>query len=186
MLYEFQSGFRSAYSTDTCLIHLFDHIKSQTAKGLYTGMVMIDLQKAFDTVDHQILCNKLQAMGVSNIKWFQSYLTGRKQLVNVNGAESSLADITCGVPQGSILGPLLFLCYVNDMSISINSDSKLLLYADDSTILFPHKNPDFIPQKLGKELESCSEWLIDNKLSLHLGKTECILFWPKAKIKNCN
>ena len=78
LLYELQSGFRSAYSTDTCLIHLFDHIKSQTSKGLFTGMVMIDLQKAFDTVDHQILCNKLQAMGVSNIKWFESYLTGRQ------------------------------------------------------------------------------------------------------------
>ena len=182
LLYEFQSGFRSAYSTDTCLIHLFDHIKSQTAKGLYTGMVMIDLQKAFDTVDHQILCSKLQAMGVSNVKWFQSYLTGRKQLVNVNGTESNLEDITCGVPQGSILGPLLFLCYVNDMSISINSDCKLLLYADDSTIIFSHKNPEFISQKLGKELESCSEWLIDNKLSLHLGKTECILFGPKRKL----
>ena len=139
LLYEFQSGFRSAYSTDTCLIHLFDHIKSQTAKGLYTGMVMIDLQKAFDTVDHQILCSKLQAMGVPNVKWFQSYLTGRKQLVNVNGTESNLEDITCGVPQGSSLGPLLFLCYVNDMSISINSDCKLLLYADDSTIIFPIK-----------------------------------------------
>ena len=183
LLYEFQSGFRSAYSTDTCLIHLFDHIKSQTANGLYTGMVMIDLQKAFDTVDHQILCNKFQAMGVSNTKWFESYLTGRKQLVNVNGTESNLADITCGVPQGSILGPLLFLCYVNDMSISINSDCKLLLYADDSTIMFSHKNPEFISHKLGKELESCSEWLIDNKLSLHLGKTECILFGPKRKLK---
>lgn len=73
LLYEFQSGFRSAYSTDTCLVHLFDHIKFQTARGLYTGMVMIDLQKAFDTVDHLILCSKLQAMGVKNIKWFESY-----------------------------------------------------------------------------------------------------------------
>ena len=99
-------------------------------------MVMIDLQKAFDTMDHQILCNKLQSMGVSNVKWFQSYLTGRKQLVNVNGTESNLEDITCGVPQGSILGPLLFLCYVNDMSIIINSDCKLLFYADDSTFFY--------------------------------------------------
>lgn len=183
LLYQFQSGFRSSYSTDTCLIHLFDHIKSQTSKGLFTGMVMIDLQKAFDTVDHQILCQKLRSMGVKNVKWFESYLTGRKQLVNVNGTESELLNITCGVPQGSILGPLLFLCYVNDMSISIQSDCKLLLYADDSTIIFSHKDPDFIAKKLGKELESCSEWLVDNKLSLHLGKTECIIFGPKRKLK---
>lgn len=70
------------------------------------------------------------------------------------------------------------------MSISINSDCKLLLHADDSTIMFSHKNPEFISQKLGQELESCSEWLVDNKLSLHLGKTECILFGPKRKLKN--
>ena len=136
LLYQFQSGFRSAFSTDTCLIRLFDHIKKNTSKGLFTGMVMIDLQKAFDTVDHQILCDKLAIMGVKNVKWFQSYLTGRKQLVNMNGSESDYLDIKCGVPQGSILGPLLFLCYPNDMSISINLDCKLLLYADDSTILF--------------------------------------------------
>ncbi len=97
---------------------------------------MIDLQKAFDTVDHHILCKKLNAMGVKDTKWFQSYLTTWKQLVNVNGVDSEMLNITCGVPQGSILGPLLFLCYVNDMSISINSDCKLLLYADDSTIIF--------------------------------------------------
>ena len=120
--------------------------------------------------------------GNFSVKWFQSYLTGRKQRVNVNGTESNLEDITYGVPQGSILGPLLFLCYVNDMSISINSDCKLLLYADDSTIIFSHKNPEFISQKLGKELESCSEWLIDDKLSLHLGKMECILFGHKRKL----
>lgn len=183
LLYQFQSGFRSSYSTDTCLIHLFDHIKSQTSKGLFTGMVMIDLQKAFDTVDHQILCQKLRSMGIKDVKWFESYLTGRKQLVNVNGTESELQNITCGVPQGSILGPLLFLCYVNDMSISIQSDCKLLLYADDSTIIFSHKDPDVISKKLGKELESCSHWLVDNKLSLHLGKTECIIFGPKRKLK---
>ena len=157
------------------------HLKASSLR-----MVMIDLQKAFDTVDHQILCNKLQAMGVSNIKWFESYLTGRQQLVNVNGTESNPANISCGVPQGSILGPLLFLCYVNDMSISINSDCKLLLYADDSTIMFSHKNPEFISQKLGQELESCSEWLVDNKLSLHLGKNRMHSFWSKKKIKKCN
>ena len=89
-------------------------------------------------------------------------------------------------PQGSILGPLLFLIYVNDMSISIHSDCKLLLYADDSTIIFSHKDPAVISTKLGKEMESCSDWLIDNKLSLHLGKTECIIFGPKRKLKTVN
>ena len=115
-------------------------------------------------------------MGVGSTKWFETYLSNRSQLVNVGKINSDIANVTCGVPQGSILGPLLFLCYVNDMAISIDPDCKLLLYADDSTILFSHKDLDQIANKLGRVLESCSEWLVDNKLSLHLGKTECILF----------
>ena len=104
-------------------------------------------------------------------------------MVNIGKTHSDTAAVTCGVPQGSILGPLLFLCYVNDMVISIDPGCKLLLYADDSTIMFSHKDPDQIAHKLGKVLESCSDWLVDNKLSLHLGKTECILFGSKRKLK---
>ena len=91
--------------------------------------------------------------------------------------------VTCGVPQGSILGPLLFLIYVNDMTTSIDKDCKLILYADDSAIFFAHKDPHLISEKLGSVLDNCSTWLVNNKLSLHLGKTECILFGPKRKLK---
>ncbi len=181
LLYDLQSGFRGNYSTDSCLIYLQDRIRSQTALGLYTGMVLLDLQKAFDTVDHAILCQKLQAIGMESVEWFRSYLTDRKQLVCVNGVESEYQSVTCGVPQGSLLGPLLFLCYVNAMKISVSC--KLLLYADDSALLVSHKDPDFISHTLGKELESCHQWLIDNKLSLHLGKTECIIFGSKRKLR---
>ena len=183
MLYELQSGFRGKHSTDTCLIHLFDFIRNNNSKGLYTGMVLLDLQKAFDTVDHNILCQKLEVMGV-DVQWFLSYLGGRSQVVGYDGVLSDSKTVTCGVPQGSILGPLLFLCYVNDMKISIDNDCKLILYADDSAILFAHHDPDFIARKLGVVLESCSDWLIDNKLSLHLGKTECLLFGPRRKLRN--
>ena len=188
IMYEHQSGFRKSYSTDSCLIHLLDTIKLNTSKGLFTGMVMLDLQKAFDTVDHMILFGKLELMGIRSISWFQSYMSDRSQVVNIGHiyTTSSANSVTCGVPQGSILGPLLFLCYVNDMVTSISDDCKLILYADDSTILFSHKDPDYISQKLGHVLESCSEWLVDNKLSLHLGKTEYILFGPKRKLKNQN
>ena len=81
LLFEFQSGFRSKYSTDTCLIHLFDYLKNNTSKGLYTGMLLLDLQKAFDTVDHDILCKKLETIGVLSVSWFRSYLCDRKQFV---------------------------------------------------------------------------------------------------------
>ena len=184
LLFEFQSGFRSSFSTDSCLIHLIDHIKTQTAKGLFTGMVLLDLQKAFDTVDHTILCEKLKVIGVRSISWFESYLTNRKQVVSVNGVVSEVCNITCGVPQGSLLGPLLFLIYVNDVQSSIDSDCKVLIYADDTAILFSHRDPGVISQKLSRMLESCHEWLTDNKLSLHLGKTESILFGPSRKLKS--
>ena len=183
LLYQFQSGFRSKFSTDTCLIHLLDFIKQNNAKGFYTGMVLLDLQKAFDTVDHVILCNKLSEMGVECIDWFKSYLTDRSQLVKINKVSSKSTKVTCGVPQGSILGPLLFLCYVNDMPTCIDNDCKLLLYADDSVILFADKNPSVIAEKLSYVMNNCSTWLVDNKLSLHLGKTECMLFGSNRKLK---
>ena len=112
LFYQFQSGFRGSYSTDTCLIHLQDHIRKQTASGHYTGMVLLDIQKAFDSVDHKILCNKLSAMGVQPTDWFRSYFSNRKQIVNINGVESDPLANSCGVPQGSILGPpvVFMLC----------------------------------------------------------------------------
>ena len=183
ILYEFQSGFRGKFSTDTCLIQLLDHIRDKNSEGLFTGMVLLDLLKAFDTVDHNILCGKLTNIGIQ-AHWFQSYLSGRSQMVGLDGILSDSSPVTCGVPQGSILGPLLFLCYVNDMATSIDADCKLILYADDSAILFSHRDPETISIKLGTALESCSDWLVDNKLSLHLGKTECIMFGPMRKLKD--
>ena len=96
ILYDYQSGFRISYSTDTCLIHLLDHIKVNNSSGLYTGM----------TVDHVILCNKLKTMGVDCTDWFLSYLQNRHQIVTVGKVQSDTASVVCGVPQGSILGPL--------------------------------------------------------------------------------
>ena len=112
--------------------------------------------------------------------WFDSYLSNRKQLIDLSGVKSSLENISCGVPQGSILGPLLFLMYVNDMEMAVNC--KLLLYADDSALLIPGKDLVELENVLSEELRSVSEWLVDNRLSLHLGKTESILFGPKRKI----
>ena len=145
-------------------------------------MVDLDLQKAFDTVNHKILLGKLKAAGLadSSIKWFDSYLTGRNQVVDVDGVHSNPRDVTCGVPQGSILGPLLFLVYVNDMVSAVNC--KLLLYADDSALMVSHRDTEVIQEQLCSELDAVNEWLIDNKLSLHLGKTESVLFGPKRKL----
>ena len=182
LIYAFQSGFRSAHSTDTALTFLADKLRANMDEGLYTGMVLIDLQKAFDTVDYTILTTKLNAIGIydSAGSWFKSYLTGRKQVVKINGRLSTAGNITCGVPQGSILGPLLFNIYVNDMITSVNCD--LFLYADDSTLLVSGKNPAVIQNTLSIELNAIRGWLEENKLSIHLGKTESILIASKIRL----
>jgi len=182
LIYEFQSGFRASFSTDTALTYLTDRLRFGMDAGQYTGVVLIDLQKAFDTVDHSILAAKLHAIGVNGpaVSWFESYLSGRQQFVDVNGGHSSYGEVTCGVPQGSILGPLLFTIYVNDMIQSVNCD--LFLYADDSALVVSGSDPREIEHRLSLELASLNVWLEENKLSLHLGKTESILFASKKRL----
>ena len=143
-------------------------------------MLLLDVQKVFDSVNHEILCSKLECMGI-NPSWFRSYLSNRQQLVSVDGISSEFQKITCGVPQGSLLGPLLYLCYSDDMACSVRN--KLLLYADDSVILVSDKDSSVVSHELSKDLESCNHWLIDNQLSLHVGKTECTLFGSHVKLK---
>ena len=110
--------------------------------------------------------------------WFWSYLHNRKQLVCIDGIKSSLQTITCGVPRGSLLGPLLYLCYSNDMELSVQN--KLLLYADDSVIIAYDRDPKAVADVLGSDLTSYNQCVMANRLSLHVGKTECILFGTRA------
>jgi len=155
-------------------------------KGNMFGMLLLDLQKAFDTVDHSILLMKQEASGLGNDIFFGSkhiFQIKKNKLVDLSGTPSSCSPITCGVPQGSILGLLLFLIYVNDMSAVVKI--KLPFYADDSCILLSGKNKQDIERVLTEDLNCLSQWLIDNRLSLHLGKTESILFGSPQKIK-CN
>ena len=181
LLSESQSGFRSGYSTDTCILGLTEYIRGEVSHGRLVGMVLLDLQKAFDCVDHDILLSKLKGMGVKSIDWFRSYLTCRRQCAVVGGVSSDFLSITCGVPQGSILGPTLFLCYINDMAISLRC--RVSLYADDSTLIASGESATELADFLSRELKNCREWMTDNKLSLHLGKTECMIFGSRAQLK---
>ena len=151
-------------------------------KENYTGMVMIDLQKAFDTVYDDILLNKLKAIGLDDLStsWFSSYLKNRFQMTEVDGIFSDHMVVPCGAPQGFILGPLLFLVYVNDMEAAVSC--RLILYADDSALLVSGTSVSVIEETFGHELTFLSKWLVDNKLSIHLGKTESILFGSNKKI----
>ena len=130
-LYTYQSGFRKKHSTDFCLSYLNAKILKGFDKDLMTGMILIDLQKAFDTIDYDVLLQKLYAISFSKhtLNRFQFCLSNRSFLVNLENSCSQPASVSCSVPQGSILGPLLFLIYVNNMSQAVKCD--LFLYADD-------------------------------------------------------
>ena len=164
---------------------LHDKILKGFDKGLMTGMILVDLQKAFDTIDHDILLKKLSAIGFSNhtIGWFKSYLSNRLFRVNLENCYSDPSNITCGVPQGSILGPLLFLIYVNDMPQAVKSN--LFLCADDSCLVFQEKDAIEIEKQLNEDFTNICEWFVDNRLSIHFGedKTKSILFASIRKIK---
>ena len=148
-------------------------------------MILIDLQKAFGTIDHNILLLKMQSLGFSCeiIDWYKSYISGRKFHVNVHEKFSTPADLRCGVPQGSIFGLLLFLLYINDMLQAV--DCYLFLYADDTCFLFQHPNLDKIKEEITNNFSNVFDWFVNNKLSIYFGedKTKSILFSTKSRKK---
>ena len=158
LLNHHQSGFRPKHSTTTALIDVTDHLYNQSQNGLIIGAIFLDLKKAFDTVNPVILQEKLRAIGVhgTELQWFDNYFTNRTQVVSANGAVSTTQPISCGVPQGSILGPLLFTLYVNDLS-SVAVHGKVVLYADDTAIFVSGKNIEDIQGKLNSDLERITE-----------------------------
>ena len=185
-IYRYQSGFGKFFSTDSCLSYLNNQVATGFESGYYTSMILIELQKAFDTVNHDILLKKMEFVGFSEEtkKWFKSYLSNRKFKVHIKNTFSEPGNLPCGVLQGSILGPLLFLLYINDMPQAV--DCELLLYADDTCLIFQHNDITEIETALNKNFSMLCDWFVDNKLSIHFGKdkTKSILFDSKHKTKN--
>ena len=145
-------------------------------KKLQNILWAYSFKKAFDTVDHQILFKKLEFYGFRNVAniWFKNYLTGRSQYVSINGVDSACKTMMCGVPQGSVLGPLLFLIFINDLPSSI--DFFTLLFADDTTLQLSGSNLSDLYAKANIELSKAQKWFEANRLTLNVKKTKYILF----------
>ena len=160
-----QYGFRRGFSTETAVISLADQIRNQLGEKRHTAAIFIDLCKAFHTVDHSLLLEKLNVVGFTQQtkNWFQSYLENRNQYVELQGKSSSKEQVSCGVTQGSILGPILFLIYINDINAALKNSSTVL-YADDTVFHISYKCPETIERMMQEEFSELNEWLLDNKL----------------------
>ena len=168
ILYCYQYGFRKLHSTTLALIEFTDAIRRFLDQGQHVISVFIDLRKAFDTVDHDILLYKLSRYGIRGHanNFFKSYLNNRKQFTYINGVKSSLRDFTCGVPQGSVLGPILFLIYVNDLQYSM-PNACLRLFADDTALVVNNSNIDTLIVDVKHKLKIVHEWCTCNKLTIN-------------------
>ena len=177
ILHENQFGFRPNLSCDMALLHAYNHIVTNLDLKNHTLGIFLDLSKAFDTIDHNILFSKLHHYGIRGIafEWFRNYLTNRKQYVSFKGHNSTHLNISCGVPQGSILGPLLFIIYINDL-IHTSNFSNMILYADDTNILFSHPELNHLIDCVNNELVNISTWFKSNKLSLNTDKSNYMIF----------
>ena len=193
LLYESQYGFRKQHSTELASLELTDRILHDLDNNKVPISVFLDLSKAFDTLDHSILLKKLQFYGVKNtaLSWFDSYLSNRSQYVDLNGTSSMFSPLSTGVPQGSILGPLLFIIYINDIH-EASAKFFAIIYADDTNLMnslcsfdvsaLRHGyNKSELSRNINAELELIRKWLEINKLSLNIKKTTFMIFHHRQR-----
>ena len=185
MISDNQYGFRPNRSTSIALLELVEEIVTANDRNKYTVGVFIDLRKAFDTIDHDLLLRKLENMGIKGTvnNWLRSYLNNRKQYVALGNVSSSLSTVLCGVPQGSVLGPLLFILYINDIC-NVSKLLQLILFADDTNLFRSSDNLQNLCNEISTELCKLNIWFKINKLSLNVAKTNFIVFSRRKKAEN--
>ena len=182
ILFKHQFGFLPSKNTSHAIISLVDYVLDCFENKSLSCGIFLDLSKAFDTIDHTILLRKMHNYGIrgSPLSWFSNYLCNRRQYVSILDCNSVYRNIRCGVPQGSILGPLLFLLYINDLP-NVSSKFSFILYADDSNILFNDPDINSLVHNINTEMPNVITWFNSNKLHLNAKKSVAILFRPRQK-----
>ena len=180
LLHPRQYGFQHSSSTVHALLKFCDNILENMDNSKVTGACYLDLKKAFDTVEHSILLKKIATHGVEekSVGWFTSYLSNCSQRTSVGNFTSTPSYVSIGVPQGSVLGPLLFLIYINDLP-DILQNTKSSLFADDTVVYTTAPSADHLSAALNEDLNNVRNWLVDNRLTLNIGKSK----YRKSSIK---
>ena len=171
-----QYGFQQGRSTTDALLDLTEDIYSAMENKLHFIAALIDVRKAFDCVNHNILKAKLESYGIRGVplNWLVSYLADRKCFVQIGSFKSKINTFNIGVPQGSILGPILFLIYINNLP-KISDTLKTQLFADDTIVSNTHQNIDTLIDSTNRELSKLNDWTLANKLTIHAGKTKLLM-----------
>ena len=179
-----QFGFRPGHSCEIALLCMTDDWAAQVDKGNLCGLGFVDMRKAFDSVNHNVLLKKLKISGCSDkaVKWFRSYLCYREQYTVIDGKSSSRRSVSSGVPQGSVLGPLLFTIYVNDIPSRVKT-GKMFMFADDATVFVSGPSVESIQNQLTQAMQEVQEWTVDNKLILNTKKTKVMLMGSRQKLQ---
>ena len=186
---KFQFGYRQNRSTKLASTLLFDDIRRCIDEGKFVGTVYIDLTKAFDTVGHGVLLSKLSQYGIGGVEyeWLANYLFNRNQIVSIHGIESSSQPLTSGVPQGSILGPLLFLLFFNDFPDTL-INCRCIMYADDTVVYVENAKKEKVEEFLNADLQQVASYFDENELFINLrkGKTEAMIFGTGKRLSKTN
>ena len=181
ILFKHQFGFRPGHSTSHALINFVNKVANAVDCQKYLAGIFLDLSKAFDTLNHEILLSKLEACGITGTahQWITDYFRNRIQYVQIDDSKSdALRQIICGVPQG----PLFFIIYINDLpACSSSNELEFILFADDTSIFFEHSDLDVLTSHLNDQLHNVSTWLKANKLSINVKKTKLMIFRPSQK-----